>query len=198
MIDQSYELLLSARDSTGTSTTKHTFAIPKQAPKRVRHQKAPASFGHAGVTATASAYGHMIQITRYVGERSGNPSGFIRAELSEWAIFHPYSALQRLRKLDLASVDPNDGLHLKLSGAEIHSQELPQMSFVHNRWPRYKFKESGAMDEVQYLVSDDTVYQMYKFKISRDDSSREINFSANLSLMDLGLTLDDNTVKGHK
>ncbi|KAK1962647.1 hypothetical protein LY78DRAFT_586258, partial [Colletotrichum sublineola] len=167
-------------------------SIPKDASEPSRQRRTYASFGDEGVTATANAYGNLMQITRYFGESEGNPSGFISAQLAEGA--HSTSAyyeLERLQRLTSASVNPNDGSRMRFEGAEIHGDKTPELSFVRNRWPRFQSVTLDHNVSIQCLVSKTAVYQIYTFKLDKpgkDSHLRRFRFRADMYLLDLNFT----------
>ncbi|KAL0938156.1 uncharacterized protein CTRU02_207887 [Colletotrichum truncatum] len=169
--------------------------IPNDADAQAIHRKVYASYGHEGVTASANAYGNLMQITRYFGETPGNPSGFICADFAERANRSlPYHAVERLEQHNSMSGDPNDGFRLKFKHAGADGSEVPHMSFVHNRWPYFRSATPNSATSVQHLVSDDTVYQIYTFDLDQKDitgSPPEISFCVNMRLLDLNFTKND-------
>ncbi|KAK2005866.1 hypothetical protein LZ32DRAFT_596489 [Colletotrichum eremochloae] len=137
-----------------------------------------------------------MQITRYFGESKGNLSGFISAQLAEGAhSTSTYYDLERLLRLTYASVDPNDGSHMRFEDAEIHGDKAPELSFVRNRWPRFQSVTLDYNVSTQYIVSKNAVYQIYTFKLDKHDEDRHpprFHFRGDIYLLDLDFTKDGN------
>ncbi|KAK1461640.1 hypothetical protein CMEL01_14594 [Colletotrichum melonis] len=146
-------------------------AIPTEANMEARQRETYASFGHEGITATANAYGNLMQITRYIGESSHNPSGFIRAELTHYdPDGYRGRVTQHANGLASVSARPNDGVHLRLQDREILGNNLPEISFIQNRWPRF---QSSTGHDVQYFISKETVFQVYTLEVDKQNGMNQ-------------------------
>ncbi|KAL6885278.1 hypothetical protein HDV57DRAFT_508925 [Trichoderma longibrachiatum] len=152
----------SSNPSRTTDALPNAFAIPDEAPEEARSRATYHSFGEDGLTATASAYGHLLQMTQYFGKV---PSGFASVDLATTS--EPYLVAQRANDLHLSSLDPTKGTRLlieELNNQPPAQKPPPGVGFVHNRWPRF-FTTTSAFDvTTQYVISGKTVYQIYSFK----------------------------------
>lgn len=144
--------------------------MPSGAPRTASNRKTYASFGQDGLTATANAHGHLIQITRYFGNE---PSGFICVDLPE--ISEPYHVTKRMKDLQRSCEDPNKGMKLQLrEQPDDKNQKVDDLKwetrkstqkiqFYQDRWPHFITHNKWLNAEVQYLISGRTVYQIYTF-----------------------------------
>jgi hypothetical protein len=141
-------------------------SIPLGAREKACRRSTYASFGKDGVTATVNAHGHLLQITRYFGNK---PSGFFCVDLDD--ISDPYCVTKRMEDLQSRVADPHKGMRLRVgeSDAEEAKDEIPKMKFLHNRWPRFIKRIPRFKLKVQYFISQNTVYQTYIFT-SKDKS----------------------------
>ncbi|KAL6825968.1 hypothetical protein J3E69DRAFT_355841 [Trichoderma sp. SZMC 28015] len=84
-------------------------SIPNKARKNARLRTTYSSFGQDGITATANAYGHLLQITQYFGNK---PSGFVAVNLDDTE--EPHFVKWRAHDLQQQSIDPTQGMRLLL------------------------------------------------------------------------------------
>ncbi|KAK4085530.1 uncharacterized protein Triagg1_520 [Trichoderma aggressivum f. europaeum] len=151
--------------------SKAELAIPFDAPIKARNRKTYASFGEDGLTATANAHGHLIQITRYFGNE---PSGFICVDLPKAP--EPFRVAKRMKELQRSCEDSQKGMRLKLPERPTsESPELddafkwgvredePKLRFYQDRWPSFVPRNPWLDSEIQYFISGKTVYQIYTF-----------------------------------
>lgn len=161
-------------------------SIPFEAQDKTRRRPTYASFGESGVTATANSYGNLLQITRYFGNK---PSGFYRVDLKD--VPEPCFVAQRMGHLQNLVANPLEGMRLDIKSfntSEVRDK-MPELSFLNNRWPNFiTEKISGKFNtEVQYFISQETVYQAYTFT-SRDESPTnfpEMTINAELFIRDI-------------
>lgn len=227
-------------------------SIPDNARKNARLRTTYSSFGQDGTTATANAYGHLLQITQYFGNK---PSGFVAVNLDETE--EPHFVKWRAHDLQQQSIDPTQGMRLLLqrpadntSAIDIWDTNPKTMSmpakvsplvkapprakaspseepspktgrydvpvprsqwvnesepgsgstvrFVHNRWPCFSTKTPVFDIDIQYVISNKTVYQMYTFKLCQGSQifSSEIPtiiINTNLLLRDLDFITREET-----
>ncbi|KAM6484140.1 hypothetical protein HDV62DRAFT_357523 [Trichoderma sp. SZMC 28011] len=190
-------------------------SIPNKARRNARLRTTYSSFGQDGITATANAYGHLLQITQYFGNK---PSGFVAVNLDDTE--EPHFVKWRAHDLQQQSIDPTQGMRLLLqrpaddtSAIDIWDTNPKTMSvpanvspsplviapprakasskttrydvpvpraqwvnqsesgsgsnvrFVHNRWPSFSTKTPAFDIDIQYVISNKTVYQTYTFKL---------------------------------
>ncbi|KAH0490380.1 hypothetical protein TgHK011_001851 [Trichoderma gracile] len=96
--------------STSMSTINalpNAVSIPDEAHEEARGRATYHSFGEDGVTATASAHGHLLQMTQHL---QNVPSGFVSVDLAMTS--EPYLVAQRVRELHSYSIDPTKGIRL--------------------------------------------------------------------------------------
>lgn len=168
-------------------------SIPASAEKKAQERKTYVSFGHDGTTASTNAYGNLMQISRYFGQDAGNPSGFFCAQTTDEDINPPFHALHRFSDLSSASAKKGLGFRLWMEKND-ETTSMPKMTFVNNRWPRFKHEARLCDFEVQYVVREGTVYQMYTFKVDKDTkytSPPEVVVSSRLRIQDLDYTKED-------
>lgn len=171
-------------------------SIPNDAPEEARLRATYASFGDDGVTATATAYGHLLQITRYFGNR---PSGFFCIDLPH--ILEPYHVGSRTEQLQNSCSDPKDGMRLRFDDSEVDEsweihEEIPKMGFIQDRWPTFNTESSSFDIEIRYWISNKTVYQMYTFTLKDGLTPQQIQIppimvNADVRLRNLDFTRDD-------
>jgi hypothetical protein len=124
-----------------------------------------ASFGDEGVTATANAYGHLLQITRYFGNE---PSGFFCVDLPDTP--PPNLVASRRDQLQNSYEDRNVGMRLEFENSEgpedwtVNSQAPPAMKFIDDRWPLFITQTPSFDLSIQYIVSKKIIYQEYTFE----------------------------------
>jgi hypothetical protein len=167
------------------STAGNTL-ISSETQDKARHRPAYASFGENGLTATATAYGHLLQITQYFGN---DPSGFYCVDIK--GVAEPYLVKERMEQLQSYVVHPDKGMRLEVESSSTSQlrNELPKLSFLNNRWPNFKSETAAGNfeTEIQYYISQKTVYQTYTFT-SRDEASAtfpEIIINADSFIRDL-------------
>ncbi|KAL7918470.1 hypothetical protein ACQKWADRAFT_323751 [Trichoderma austrokoningii] len=140
---------------------------------KTRNRSTYASFGDDGVTATTTAYGHLLRISQYFGEA---PFGFYSIDLNH--ALEPYCVARRLEQLQNHIADPDKGMRLEIGGLITPDavDEIPSMSFLNNCWPKFVSKptDRSFATEIQYFVSQKTVYQSYTFTF-RDESSAKLH-----------------------
>ncbi|KAL7945809.1 hypothetical protein V8C42DRAFT_357450 [Trichoderma barbatum] len=103
-------MCVSVDKSTDLCTTEafpNATSIPDDTHKKARLRATYSSFGRNGLTATANAYGHLLQITQYFGNE---PSGFISVDLPTTT--EPQFVAHRVKDLDNQSIDPSKGIRL--------------------------------------------------------------------------------------
>ncbi|KAJ4855312.1 uncharacterized protein T069G_10870 [Trichoderma breve] len=180
-----------------------------------RNRETYASFGEDGLTATANAHGHLIQITRYFGNE---PSGFICVDLPEAPA--PYYVTDRMKELQRFCEDSHKGMKLQLpEPLNNESQEfeddnqplddglkwgigkdIPKIQFYHDRWPSFIAQNLWLDFEVQYFISAKTVYQTYTFSSVEGMEQMfpkkfpPLIISANLLLRHLDFVTEENPV----
>lgn len=189
-------------------------SIPDESHEEARFREAYASFGSEGVTATANPHGHLLQITRYLGNE---PSGFYCVDLPDTP--PPDSIIKRLDKLGSCyhdrngldkprmSCDPNMGMQLEFDNSEapqawILNNRTPALKFIHDRWPLF-VTETPAFDlSIQYLISEKTIYQEYSFKLKQGRQVANIptlSINANLLIRNLNFIESNNeNIRAHK
>ncbi|KAL7912207.1 hypothetical protein GGI35DRAFT_444719 [Trichoderma velutinum] len=186
-------------------------SIPDDAHRNARLRTTYNSFGEDGVTATANAYGHLLQITQYFGNK---PSGFVAVNLDKTE--EPHFVKWRAHDLQQQSIDPTQGMRLLLQrpaddtsaidiwdtnpkmlsmpaealppanasqptkpSSKVARYDVPvprsqwvneselgsAVRFAHNRWPCFSTKTPAFDIDIQYVISNKTVYQTYTFKL---------------------------------
>ncbi|UKZ53649.1 hypothetical protein TrVGV298_007446 [Trichoderma virens] len=88
-------------------------SIPDDASEKARRRATYSSFGEDGLTATANAYGHLLQITQYFGNK---PSGFVSVDIPTTT--EPYFVSRRAHDLHRQSIDPTKGIRLLFEKAD--------------------------------------------------------------------------------
>ncbi|KAL7967366.1 hypothetical protein HDV63DRAFT_406605 [Trichoderma sp. SZMC 28014] len=153
---------------------------------KVSHRPTYASFGENGLTATTTAYGHLLQIAQYFGN---DPSGFYCVDLKD--VLEPFWVTQRMEQLQASIVDPNKGMRLEVQSSDDLEQtnEMPRLSFLSDRWPKFITQSAaGNFDtEIQYFIHQKTVYQTYTFTPRGESSTSlpEMAINAELLIRDL-------------
>ncbi|UKZ68575.1 uncharacterized protein TrAtP1_009600 [Trichoderma atroviride] len=153
---------------------------------KARHRPTYASFGENGLTATATAYGHLLQITQYFGN---DPSGFYCVDLKD--VPEPYLVTQRMEHLQSYIVHPDKGMRLEVENFNTSElwDNIPKLSFPSNRWPKFESEAvSGNFStEIQYFIHQKAVYQTYTFTSCGESSASlpEMAFNAELLIRNL-------------
>lgn len=163
-----------------------TISVPSETQYKICHRPTYASFGETGLTATATAYGHLLQITQYFAK---DPSGFYCVGLKD--VLEPCWVTQRMEQFQAYIVDPDKGMRLEVESFDNSetTNKMPQLKFLSNRWPNFITQPvAGNFNtEVQYFIHQKTVYQTYTFT-SRGESSTslpEMAINAELLIRDL-------------
>lgn len=101
---------------------------PGQSDKRKESSHTYASFGDKGTTVSINAYGHIMQMSCFLGFGA---SGFlcVDSQLPE-----PYYVQSRMEELLSSSQDPNRGLRLGL--VDWSKYHALSSGFMYDRWPR--------------------------------------------------------------
>lgn len=156
----------------------------------------PASFGDGGTTASAGAYGQLVQLSGYLG--AGN-SGMFSAG---------HSRADKTYEFRRPTADPNSlasepfgqaqrRKHPKVFGLKFRDLELagdspPTLRWYLHRWPRYEyrgrcFKGSTRVGlAIQFIVRDGTVFQQCILESRGDeDVDLELAFCKGMSIWDL-------------
>ncbi|UKZ53651.1 hypothetical protein TrVGV298_007448 [Trichoderma virens] len=163
-------------------------SIPEDAHQQAKSRATYASFGDGRVTATANAYGHLLQITRYAEEE---PSCFVCVDLEETP--PPSSITERMVTLQSNIGRDDMGMRLIIedySGRDAWEvkKTIPKMTFHHDRWPCF-IRETTYFDQViEYFVNGDTVYQIYTY--TPNPTVKERPIFPNLSINDKMLIRD--------
>ncbi|KAK8207511.1 hypothetical protein IWZ01DRAFT_543748 [Phyllosticta capitalensis] len=117
-----------------------------------RRKTSHASFGSDATTATANAYGKILQISAYLGPGT---CGFFCVDLVADQ-FPPFFVDTRARDLYWSYTDPHAGLGLFGS-----KQEDQMLDFIDDHWPRYRFKANDRPVTLNYVVKEGLVVQNY-------------------------------------
>ncbi|KAL0258643.1 hypothetical protein SLS55_006140 [Diplodia seriata] len=193
--------------SVGESKTEpipkdHWSKIPDDAADKARNRKTYASFGDDGTTASVNAYGHIIQISRFLNH---GRSGLFCVDLPETP--EPYLVKPRMERLVEISDDPRTGLRLEFESEHEDLSKLrtacPSLEFIHDRWPLYTLttsigntKESARVDglSVQYFCNNGTVFQKYTWKPGGEPlpSLPRVRFSSDVLIRDLDFVDPEN------
>jgi hypothetical protein len=114
---------------SGRSLRNDVFIKPPKFDEEKKSAHTYASFGNNGITVSVNAYGHIMQMSRYLGFGC---SGFLCVD-SQYN--PPYWVQSRMRDILASSRMPDQGLRLDImdwSGIDILSS-----GFMYDRWPRY-------------------------------------------------------------
>lgn len=171
----------------------HT-SIPVEAPLEARNRETYTSFGEDGVTASANAYGHLLQITRYFGNE---PSGFFCVDLPDTSMPNCIS----FRKEDLEQLlqTSDDGMRLRFgesgNNEDWEAVGMPKRNFIRDRWPLFTTVTPRFNLDIWYHVSNGTVYQVYTFNL-KEESRTPLTvpilvIDANLLLRNLNFVEND-------
>ncbi|EHK44774.1 hypothetical protein TRIATDRAFT_10221, partial [Trichoderma atroviride IMI 206040] len=173
-------------------------SIPHTAPKQARDRATYASFGDDGTTATANAHGHLLQITRYFGNK---PSGFFCVDLP--LAPEPCVIEARMNYLQESCQDATRGIRLFFDDSENSARwraktgidAMPKMAFLQDRWPSFTTQTSAFYLNIQYVISQGTVYQIYTYTLKEEKLSTPpqvpvLKIDANLLLRNLNFIED--------
>ncbi|PTB66519.1 hypothetical protein BBK36DRAFT_1118914, partial [Trichoderma citrinoviride] len=147
-------------------------SIPDEAHEDARSRATYSSFGENGLTATANAYGHLLQITQY---HEDVPSGFVSVDLETTE--EPYFVAKRAHNLQRQSLDPSKGIRLlfeesndKTPRPDVWETDPPTLRMTPPPSPR-KAPPKGGGRQVRVMVPDTEARQastppprIYSFK----------------------------------
>lgn len=179
------------------------FIKPPRLDKKKERTHTYASFGDDGLTVSINAYGHIMQMSRYL---SFGHSGFLCVD-SQYP--PPYYVQDRMEKLLESSRDPRRGIRLDI----VDWDSFPSFSFgfMYDRWPRYVLNQTGSSKSelnsavspvksswspiespviqtpgyslsIQYYCSEKTVIQKYQIFVGDSGISHDKINWGNLSL----------------
>jgi hypothetical protein len=180
------------------------FIKPPGLDKKKERAHTYASFGDYGLTVSINAYGHIMQISRYL---DFGYSGFLCVDSR---YLPPYYVQDRMEQLLESSRDPKRGLRLDI----VDWNSLPSFSFgfMYDRWPRYVLNQTGSSKSelnsavspvenswspiqspvtptpgcslsIQYYCSENTVIQKYQILVGDSGISHDKINWGNLSLI---------------
>jgi hypothetical protein len=180
------------------------FIKPPRLDKKKERAHTYASFGDDGLTVSINAYGHIMQISRYL---NFGYSGFLCVD-SQYP--PPYYVQNRMDKQLESSRDPKRGLRINI----VDWKSLPSFSFgfMYDRWPRYVLNQPGSSKSelnsavspvknswppidspmvptpgcslsIQYYCSENTVIQKYQILVGDSGISHDKINWGNLSLI---------------
>lgn len=116
-----------------------------------------ASFGDQGTTASVNCYGHLMQMSRFLG--AGHSGMF---SMDHRSAEEPYLVRSRAEDLDRFSRDKGDSLsYLLRLPPEFWPAVPPQVKWVNWRWPRYEYETELSKLKVSYqwVVHEGAVLQ---------------------------------------
>lgn len=125
-----------------------------------------ASFGDEGTTASVSCYGHLIQMSRYLGV---GKSGIF--SMNQRSSEEPYKICERAKQLHSLSTRKGDILSFGMGlSPKFCPNQPPQIKWVNRRWPRYEYDTQlpNVKACVQWVVHKGVVLQQLFFENSGD------------------------------
>lgn len=125
-----------------------------------------ASFGDEGTTASVSCYGHLIQMSRYLGV---GKSGMF--SMNQRSSEEPYKICERAKELHSLSTRKGDILTFALGlSPKFCPNQPPQVKWVNRRWPRYEYDTQlpNVKACVQWIVHKGAVLQQLLLENSGD------------------------------
>lgn len=152
--------------------TKDQYATWEDAP----NSKCYASFGDNGTTASVGAYGHLMQISQYLGAGRSGMFALVSRVTDEprW----PLTRAQDLQEMShnrsaTSRHDDNHisvGLELRIRGLRSRRRQ-PQLKWLHWRWPRFEYDllKSKLKVSIQWMVRDHVVLQQWLVENQGDD-----------------------------
>jgi hypothetical protein len=139
------------------------------------------------VTASVNAFGDLMQFSSFLG---AGTSGIFAADHSK--MDEPYWVLGRMNDLLDLSNSPNiaeTGYGLRIPG--LQRNQLPRLSYLCDRWPRFEFTDGDLTAKIQWMIRDKTVLQ--QCLITNEDSAERVvnlSFATGMKIRDLEY-LDD-------
>lgn len=199
---RAYEFL----EPTESSALESQCFIPEDAECRgwvsPSNPKCPASFGDHGTTATAGAFGQLVQFSDYLG--AGN-SGMFSA--SHYYAETPYLVQERARDLHHLTLEPfeqsqrqehSSKFGLKFRNLDLLDNAPPRLTWLQYRWPRYEYKGRcfKSMENIgltiQFIVRDRTVFQQCILENRGEtDVDLVLAFCKGISISDLDHVTND-------
>ncbi|KAM0210017.1 hypothetical protein ACHAQI_006129 [Fusarium lateritium] len=155
------------------------------------------SFGDNGLTATATATGCLLQMTRFF-PGANYKTGFC---VDTPSIDHPFFVTDRATELYFRASDLYSESIEPLWETDEIVDYFQTPEFIHDRWPHFAYKTpDGMISTTQLLVSGNTIFQISKFESSTvlfNGISPKIRVNAGLIIRDLDfVTAPDNGGKG--
>lgn len=125
-----------------------------------------ASFGDEGTTASVSCYGHLVQMSRYLG---AGKSGMF--SMNQRSSEEPYKICERAKELHSLSTRKGDILTFALGlSPKFCPNQPPQVKWVNRRWPRYEYDTQlpNVKACIQWIVHKGVVLQQLFLENSGD------------------------------
>jgi hypothetical protein len=116
---------------------------PKQEEQHTQTNHAYTSFGDDGTTASVSVFGHILQISRFLGREAG-ASGLLCADASY--LPSPYFVSSRMEDLMSFSKRPGRGFRIDFVSDWDLFESVPMLGYTHDRWPRYLYRNRIVED----------------------------------------------------
>lgn len=152
------------------------------------NRRCHSSFGDQGTTASVNCYGHLMQMSQFLGV---GHSGIF--SMDHRSTEEPYLVARRARNLDTLSCDRGEYLSYMLCfPSQFCPDKPPQVKWVNWRWPRYEYdtKLPNVRAWFQWVVHQGTVLQQFGLKNSSDQPvDFKYRFPKNMSVRDLNHTI---------
>ncbi|RSL74657.1 hypothetical protein CEP53_000091 [Fusarium sp. AF-6] len=121
------------------------------------------SFGDDGLTASVSASGRLLRVSRHF---SGQDFGYC---VDHPSIQEPYFVFDRITSLHSMASDSGDSLGIDPTVDILDNGNEPSAEFVHDRWPHFTIQGSNCEIKLQFFASGGTIYQTYEFSFDGAD-----------------------------
>lgn len=142
-----------------------------------RQRSTYASFGDGGTTASVNGYGTIMRLNRYLGGEN-SPSKMFGLEFFDGG--HPYFVRYRADVFQEQLLNPNSGFGLQIMGIDSLQPTIPNLEFLHDRWPQLTYSVKGFNVRVQLFCQKGTVIQHFTVTNTLDSAEN----------LDLTLALD--------
>lgn len=164
--------------------------------------KCSASFGDCGTTATAGAFGQLVQFSDYLGAGSSGTFSAGHSYTKE-----PYWVTRRARQLHSLASEPfeeaqrqdyDNVFGLKFLNMALLDDARPKLEWLQYQWPRFEYKRrcfkrmKSVKLTIQFIVRHKTVFQQCILENrGKTDVDLELAFCKGMSIRDLDHLTDD-------
>ncbi|PVH95172.1 hypothetical protein DM02DRAFT_507661, partial [Periconia macrospinosa] len=159
--------------------------------ERAEERQSYVSFGEDGTTVSINSYGHIMQISRFLGY---GRSGFFCADSEN--ISEPYYVQSRMEELMDLAQNPSEGIGLDFQDLVYSDKDKPSVEFIYDRWPRFELPNANIPKmSIQYFCNQGTVFQKYVLAFDKDtilpEALNRVRMDAKILIRNLDFVWND-------